>query len=119
MYGGRSGCPGPGLRFAPTRMRLAVFETAPRGGLLHYATQLADGLASAGHDVDLVVAAGNELAAAQGPARRRAVLTPPVRAGAAVALRPAGAPARRGRGPADPAVGAGSSGRGGAAATTR
>lgn len=93
------GARSPGIRFAPTGMRLAVFETAPRGGLLHYATQLADGLASAGHDVDLVVAAHNELAGREGPARRRAVLTPPVRAGAAprhgsAALRRAGVAVR-------------------------
>ena len=29
-------------------MRLAVIETAPRGGLLHYAVQLGDALADAG-----------------------------------------------------------------------
>lgn len=42
-------------------MRLAVIESAPRGGLLHYAAQLAEGLAELGHEVDLITARGHEL----------------------------------------------------------
>src|SRR3954467_13855874 len=42
-------------------MRLAVVESAPRGGLLHYAAQLAEALAARGHDVSLVTAADGEL----------------------------------------------------------
>jgi glycosyltransferase involved in cell wall biosynthesis len=60
-------------------MRLAVVETAPHGGLLHYAVQLADALARRGHDVDLVVCAEHELAGLPGDARRREVLVRPVR----------------------------------------
>jgi glycosyltransferase involved in cell wall biosynthesis len=60
-------------------VRLALVETSSHGGLLHYTTQLADGLAGIGHEVDLIVPAGNELARATGPARRRAVLVPHVR----------------------------------------
>lgn len=71
-------------------MRIAVVETANTGGLLHYAAQLADGLARSGNDVDLLVPAHNELAlpgsdTACSPvsddtaARVRAVLVPPVR----------------------------------------
>ena len=55
-------------------MRLAVVESAPHGGLLHYAAQLADALAARGHDVDLITARGNELLGRTGPARMRAVL---------------------------------------------
>ncbi len=55
-------------------MRIAVIEPVPRGGLLHYATQLADALAERGVTVNLLVARGNELAARPGPARRRAIL---------------------------------------------
>ncbi len=57
-------------------MRLAVIEPLPFGGLLHYATQLADALAQRGDDVDLVVARDNELAGRSGLARRLAVLPP-------------------------------------------
>lgn len=57
-----------------THMRLAVIEPVPFGGLLHYATQLADALAERGNDVDLICARGNELADRSGPARRRLVL---------------------------------------------
>jgi glycosyltransferase involved in cell wall biosynthesis len=60
---------------ADAPLRLAVIETAPFGGLLHYAAQLADALAKAGDDVDLVVPAGNELESigyAQGAAHLRA-----------------------------------------------
>ncbi len=58
-------------------MRLAVVEPASQGGLLHYAVQLADGLATAGHDVDLLVPAGNELSGrSAGPARMKAILSP-------------------------------------------
>jgi glycosyltransferase involved in cell wall biosynthesis len=55
-------------------MRIAVIEPLPRGGLLHYATQLADALAARGLDVDLLVARENELAARSGAAHRRAIL---------------------------------------------
>jgi glycosyltransferase involved in cell wall biosynthesis len=57
-------------------MRLAIVEPTSQGGLLHYAVQLADGLAGRGHTVDLLVPAGNELSERSGPARMRAVLTP-------------------------------------------
>jgi glycosyltransferase involved in cell wall biosynthesis len=59
-------------------MRLAVVETAPYGGLLHYAAQLADALAARGHDVDLITARRNELVGRTGPARMRAVLVPAI-----------------------------------------
>lgn len=55
-------------------MRIAVVETAPFGGLLHYAVQLADALAAAGDEVDLIVPVHNELEARDGPARRLALL---------------------------------------------
>ena len=57
-------------------MRIGLIQSAPRGGLLHYAAQLADGLAASGHDVVLITARGNELGSegvAEGP-RLRAVL---------------------------------------------
>lgn len=57
-------------------MRIAIVEPLPFGGLLHYATQLADALAERGNAVDLVVARENELAAHSGRARRRAILPP-------------------------------------------
>lgn len=60
-------------------MRIAVVETAPYGGLLHYAYQLADGLAERGHDVELIVGRANELAGRPGSARMRAILTQPVK----------------------------------------
>jgi glycosyltransferase involved in cell wall biosynthesis len=44
-------------------VRLAVVESAPRGGLLQYAAQLADALAGRGHSVELVTARGHELEA--------------------------------------------------------
>ena len=57
-------------------MRLAIVEPGSQGGLLHYAVQLADGLAGRGHTVDLLVPAGNELSGhSQDGARMRAVLT--------------------------------------------
>jgi glycosyltransferase involved in cell wall biosynthesis len=59
--------------------RIAVIETSPYGGLLHYAAQLADALAERGHEVDLIVPRGNELIGHRGAARMRAVLTPSVR----------------------------------------
>src|SRR4051794_33888624 len=62
----------------PPGMRLAVIETAPRGGLLHYAWQLADGLARAGHDVTFVAPRGHELSARRSAAAQRAVLAAPV-----------------------------------------
>lgn len=59
---------------APRPLRLAVVETVAFGGLLHYAVQLADALADAGHDVDLVLPAGHELAGHPGAARRLDIL---------------------------------------------
>ena len=56
-------------------MRVAVIETAARGGLLHYAVQLADALAARGNAVDLVAPAGNELAGRDGEARMLPVLS--------------------------------------------
>jgi glycosyltransferase involved in cell wall biosynthesis len=58
-------------------MRIAVVETVSHGGLLHYAAQLADGLAARGHDAELIVPRGNELEHRQGQARMRAILAPP------------------------------------------
>lgn len=55
-------------------MRLAIIETLPRGGLLHYAVQLGDALAERGHEVDLITTRGNELARHQGAARMRPIL---------------------------------------------
>lgn len=55
-------------------MRIAVIEPTPFGGLLHYATQLADALAERGNDVDLIVTRDQELADRTGPARRRPIL---------------------------------------------
>jgi glycosyltransferase involved in cell wall biosynthesis len=60
-------------------MRLAVVETSKFGGLLHYAAQLADGLAGRGHDVDLIAPRGNEVCGSASRAHMRAVLTPHVR----------------------------------------
>ncbi len=60
-------------------MRIAVVETSPYGGLLHYSVQLANGLAAMGNDVDVIVPRGNELQGLDGAARMRAVLTPPVK----------------------------------------
>jgi glycosyltransferase involved in cell wall biosynthesis len=56
--------------------RIAIVETSAQGGLLHYATQLADALAERA-EVDLIVPRGNELADRAGPARRRAILPAP------------------------------------------
>jgi glycosyltransferase involved in cell wall biosynthesis len=55
-------------------MRLAVIEAAPRGGLLHYAAQLADALARDGHDVTLVAPRGHELSSRPAAAHQRPVL---------------------------------------------
>lgn len=55
-------------------MRLAVIEPTPFGGLLHYATQLADALAERGNEVDLIVTRDQELAHRSGAARRRPLL---------------------------------------------
>lgn len=60
-------------------MRVAFVETAPFGGLLHYAAQLADALAERGNEVDLITSHGNELESHRGSASMRAILTPPVR----------------------------------------
>jgi glycosyltransferase involved in cell wall biosynthesis len=59
-------------------MRVAIIETTPFGGLLHYAVQFGDALAGRGHDVDLIVPRGNELADHRGGAHMRPVLTPTV-----------------------------------------
>jgi glycosyltransferase involved in cell wall biosynthesis len=61
-------------------MRIGVIEPMPYGGLLHYATQLADALAQRGNSVELVLASGNELAGREGAACRRAILPPDARA---------------------------------------
>ncbi len=55
-------------------MRLAVIEPTPFGGLLHYATQLADALAERGNEVDLIVTRDQELAGRAGRATRRPIL---------------------------------------------
>lgn len=71
-------------------MRIAVVEPASQGGILHYAAQLADGLAGRGHEVDLLVPVGNELCGRHaGAARMRAVLAPqnPLPGGTLVELR--------------------------------
>jgi glycosyltransferase involved in cell wall biosynthesis len=60
-------------------MRVAFVETAPFGGLLHYAAQLADAIAERGHNVDLIATRGNELENRGGAAAMRAILTPSVR----------------------------------------
>ena len=60
-------------------MRLAFVETAPFGGLLHYAAQFADAIAVDGHEVDLVATRGNEMEGRLAHARMRAVLTPTVK----------------------------------------
>lgn len=60
-------------------MKLAIVETTPYGGLLHYAFQLADALARRGNEVDLIVARNNELSQHSSAARIVDVLTPPVR----------------------------------------
>jgi glycosyltransferase involved in cell wall biosynthesis len=85
-------------------MRLAVIETAPRGGLLHYAWQLADGLARAGHDVTFIAPRGHELIGRRSAAAQRAVLAASVPADGAPprpsrppALRRLGVAARLGR----------------------
>jgi glycosyltransferase involved in cell wall biosynthesis len=75
----RAACDTPWIFSMPIedKARLAVVETTSQGGLLHYATQLADGLAQLGNDVDLIVPAHNELAGRKGPANRRAILAAP------------------------------------------
>ena len=85
-------------------MRLAVVESAPRGGLLHYAAQLAGALAARGHETSLVTAADGELTEAPPGVRLRDVLPAAVRTpsepptGLAYLLRRAGdRGARRGR----------------------
>src|SRR5262245_15783746 len=55
-------------------MRLAVIESAPRGGLLHYAVQLCEGLANRGDEVELITARVNELQGSRPGVRVRAVL---------------------------------------------
>ena len=61
------------------RVRFAVVVTSLQGGLLQYAVQMADGLARSGHAADVLAPRGNELAGHPGPARMRAILTPPIR----------------------------------------
>jgi glycosyltransferase involved in cell wall biosynthesis len=61
-------------------VKLAIAETAPYGGLLHYAFQLADALARRGNEVDLIAARDNELSKHSSAARMVDVLTPPVHA---------------------------------------
>lgn len=81
-------------------MRLAVVESAPRGGLLHYAAQLAGALAARGHETSLVTAADGELTEAPPGVRLRDVLPAAVRTpsepptGLAYLLRRAGIAAR-------------------------
>ena len=41
-------------------MRIGLIQSAPRGGLLHYAAQLADGLSGRGHEVVLITARAQE-----------------------------------------------------------
>jgi glycosyltransferase involved in cell wall biosynthesis len=59
-------------------LKIALVETAPFGGLLHYAVQFADALAERGHEVDVIAPRDNELVAHRGAARMRPVLTAPV-----------------------------------------
>ncbi len=61
-------------------MRLGLVVTSGRGGLLHYAIQMADGLAARGHDVNAIVPAGHELEGHRGPATLREILPLPVSA---------------------------------------
>ncbi len=85
-------------------MRIAVVEHSTHGGLLHYAVQLADGLAARGHDVEILVPRGNELVQRTGVARMRAILPPPTRtlkhprSRAAYGIRRAGIAGRLARG---------------------
>jgi glycosyltransferase involved in cell wall biosynthesis len=55
-------------------MRIGVIESAPRGGLLHYAAQLADGLARRGHETVLITARESELSGRLDGVVLRAVL---------------------------------------------
>ena len=55
-------------------MRLAVIESAPRGGLLHYAAALSAALAERGHDVELVTAREHEPLSDLPGVRLRAIL---------------------------------------------
>jgi glycosyltransferase involved in cell wall biosynthesis len=77
-------------------MRLALVNTTPHGGLLHYGVQLGDAMAERGHSVDVVVPEHNELHSHRGAARMRPVLAPPERStkappsGVAYQLRRAG-----------------------------
>jgi glycosyltransferase involved in cell wall biosynthesis len=81
-------------------MRLAVVESAPRGGLLQYAAQLAEALAARGHETSLVTAADGELDGAPPGVRLRDVLPAAVRnpteppSGLAALVRRAGIAAR-------------------------
>ena len=68
-------------------MKLAIAETAPYGGLLHYAFQLADALARRGNEVDLIAPRNNELSEHPSAVRMVNVLTPPV---SSPSVRPAG-----------------------------
>lgn len=55
-------------------MRIALVETSGRGGLLHYAVQLADSLAARGNTVDVLVPRQHELQGHAGAACLRSVL---------------------------------------------
>jgi glycosyltransferase involved in cell wall biosynthesis len=59
-------------------MRIVLVETAPYGGLLHYAVQLGNALASRGHQVELLTPRDNELTTRAHPATMRDVLIRPV-----------------------------------------
>lgn len=61
-------------------MRIAVVVTSPFGGLLHYAVQMADGLAGQGHDAHVIAPRGNEMVGRTGRALMRDILVPPVTA---------------------------------------
>ena len=58
-------------------MRVAVVITSHHGGLLHYAVQMADGLATRGHQADVIAPRGNELVGRTVGARMRDILVPP------------------------------------------
>ncbi len=76
-------------------MRIAFVETAPFGGLLHYAVQLADALADRGNRVELITPRDNELVDRRGSAEMRPILTPTVRESELRPRGPAGRLAQR------------------------
>jgi glycosyltransferase involved in cell wall biosynthesis len=71
--------PEPESKTSLAGTQVAVVETAPFGGLLHYSVQLANALAERGLEVDLLTPRGNELVNLPGAAHMRAVLAPPLR----------------------------------------